>query len=378
MRIENKKWLFVFLLMVVISSVMILWIQPSKQPKEILRDFEQAVKQEDSEILKKWVIVDDHQAEINEASLNAMITYLKENKSSYEAIKESLEDQVNEKEFTPTNQQISLIEDGKMAGIWPKYKLFVKTASIKVIGQEVDDKISLSFHNTGKSMKKKDGYLFGAVLPGTYQLDLRMQNKLGVFLEKKKVDIWSGSKQVSLIMDPHKLIQKDKSVREKIISAIHVFNQDLAAYYSSGFNQRHLTNLTEELKKDSLLPKESLEIVNKHVDEFQLQYLSAIVNIEDVDIQKLQKGWTAETKAFVSYKNRLKIRGDELYEHTTFKKMRTFTLIYDEKRKQWLVDDVFEVDSNGFEVDSWKKPVKLKGENLPASKWKPNGVGETL
>ena len=117
--------------------------------------------------LKNVILTDDEKALVDKTTLQALVTYLKANNSSYQAIKDHLNEQVKNKDYTTSNQQISLVENGKQWGMFPNYKLKVKTLSIKVTGQNEDDKVKVSIKNLKKSLNKKEEATFGPVLPGT-------------------------------------------------------------------------------------------------------------------------------------------------------------------------------------------------------------------
>ncbi|MFJ5622341.1 TcaA second domain-containing protein [Peribacillus loiseleuriae] len=375
----SKKRLYVisaaFVLIIVIMAA-VLFAQQSNKPKQAVEAFEQAVEQKKPNQLKGWIMADDKKAVINDSSLKALVAYLNANNNSYQAITESLDKQVEKKEFKTTNQQISLVETGKKWGLFSEYKFKVKTAYIKVTGQHKDDEIHLSIQKSSESLKKdKEEKLYGPILPGTYQIDLTVKNKLGTFLDKRKVDVWGGSKQVSLIIDDDKLAQSDQRVQEEIISAVETFNKDIVVYQTNGFEAKHLTNVTDSILEDlAFVDFESgFDELEEYVDEIQMQYLETVVNLDDLDINQIHSEWIADVEAFVAYNNKLKIRDLDGYKDMSYKEIRTYSLKYDDKRKRWLIDDANQIPADGSEKDKWDKKAELSGKNSPVMKWKRKG-----
>ncbi|MGE8079434.1 TcaA second domain-containing protein [Peribacillus loiseleuriae] len=375
----SKKRLYVIsaaFVLIIVSMAVVLFVQQSNKPKKAVEAFEQAVEQKKPNQLKGWIMADDKKAVINDSSLKALVTYLNANNNSYQAITESLDKQVEKKEFKTTNQQISLVETGKKWGLFSEYKFKVKTAYIKVTGQHKDDEIHLSIQKSSESLKKdKEEKLYGPILPGTYQIDLTVKNKLGTLLDKRKVDVWGGSKQVSLIIDDDKLAQSDQRVQEEIISAVETFNKDIVVYQTNGFEAKHLTNVTDSILEDLAFVDFESEFneLEEYVDEIQMQYLGTVVNLDDLDINQIHSEWIADVEAFVAYNNKLKIRDLDGYKDMSYKEIRTYSLKYDDKRKKWLIDDADQIPADGSEKDKWDKKAELSGKNSPVMKWKRKG-----
>src|SRR5699024_11563421 len=103
--------------------------------------------------LKELIVTDEKDAEINEASLSAFINYLQANNESNQVIKKSLKKQLDNEDFTTSNEQVSLIEDGKTMGIFSNYKLKVKTVNLTIKGLDEDDQISLTIDGFEDKLK---------------------------------------------------------------------------------------------------------------------------------------------------------------------------------------------------------------------------------
>ncbi|RID86979.1 hypothetical protein D1953_06575 [Peribacillus asahii] len=125
----KKIWLFAIPAVVVLTIITVVLIQQNNRPKQVVEAFEQAVDQKKPEQLKDILLVDNKKAEIDESSLKAFVTYLNANYNSYQVIQDSLEEQLEKQEYKMTNQQISLVEDGKRFGIFTfpsiKRKIFL-------------------------------------------------------------------------------------------------------------------------------------------------------------------------------------------------------------------------------------------------------------
>ena len=216
---SKAKWIVMISIPAVVLIIVasILYIQQMNKPKKIVEAFVTAVEQNEPDGLQNVILPDDEKALVDKATLQALVTYLKANNSSYEAIKDHLQEQVENKDYTMSGQQISLVENGKQWGMFPNYKLKVKTLSIKVTGQNEDDKVKVSIKNLKKSLNKKEEATFGPVLPGTYEIITTVNNQLGTFLKEEKVDVWGSSEQVTLVLDSNKLVQEDQGIQQTLI-----------------------------------------------------------------------------------------------------------------------------------------------------------------
>lgn len=365
----KKIWLFAIPAVVVLTIITVVLIQQNNRPKQVVEAFEQAVDQKKPEQLKDILLVDNKKAEIDESSLKAFVTYLNANYNSYQVIQDSLEEQLEKQEYKMTNQQISLVEDGKRFGIFTDYKLKVKTGYIKVTGLSEEDQVNLSVDKTKDFLMKSEEELYGPLLPGTYDVRLTVKNTLGTFLEKRKVEVWGGSKQVSLLVDDSDLAKKDKGVQQNVLAALDVFNKDLIVFQTNNYETKHFTNVTDEVRKVTAFAKYDFEFYKEYVDEIQMQYLGAVVNLDDLDINHFNDEWVAEATALVSYKNKMKVRDMKGFEDISYKNVRTYKMKYDEKSKKWLIADLEEVKADGSESDDWENKTELKNEDPPVMKW---------
>ncbi|MFD0050397.1 hypothetical protein ACFVHQ_13870 [Actinomycetes bacterium NPDC127524] len=296
----GKKWgIAALAAAAVIIIIAVVFIQQSGKARKIVEQFESAVEQNKPDQLKGIIIADKNSAKVDNRSLKAMTDYLKKNNDSYETIKDSLNKQAEDKDFTDASQQISLVKHGKTWGIFDDYKLKAKTVRIKVTGQNEEDKISMAADKGSMTFEKKKDSLYGPVLPGNYPLVITVNNKLGTFIEKKKTDAW-GTSEVSVIIDEDKLVQNDKRVQKDILGALDQFNRDLTVYETSNFDTSKLTNVTNTIKEDSAYLKNNFELVKNYVDEIHSQYLGAVVNLDDLDISFFDNKWSASAKALVS------------------------------------------------------------------------------
>ncbi|MFB5281587.1 hypothetical protein [Peribacillus sp. Hz7] len=365
----KKIWLLAIPAVVMLTIITVVLIQQNNRPKQVVEAFEQAVDQKKPEQLKDILLVDNKKAEIDESSLKAFVTYLNANYNSYQVIKDSLEEQLEKQEYNMTNQQISLVEDGKRFGLFTDYKLKVKTGYIKVTGLSEEDQVTLSVDKTKDSLIKSEEELYGPLLPGAYDVRLTVKNTLGTFLEKRKVEVWGGSKQVSLLVDDSDLAQKDKGVQQNVLAALDVFNNDLIVFQTNNYETKHFTNVTDEVREVTAFAKYDFEFYKEYVDEIQMQYLGVVVNLDDLDINRFNDEWLAEVTALVSYKNKMKVRDMEGFEDISYKTVRTYKMKYDEKSKKWLIADLEEIKADGSESDDWENKTELKNEDSPVMKW---------
>ncbi|WP_077247483.1 TcaA second domain-containing protein [Pseudobacillus wudalianchiensis] len=370
----NKKSFIVIpavILLLAIGGVFFALKQASA-PEKTVETLKEAVANDDPSLLQGRIVTDHKQAVVNKTSVQALITYLKENSSSYDVIKEGLEEQIKKDDYTTTTQQVTLTEAGKKWGMFPEYKLKVKTAVIKITGQNEDDHVSLAAGKSEQAIKKQKNNEYGPVMPGTYDLKVKLMNDLGTFEKKEKKEVW-GSSEVSVVVDSNALASADKAIQADVMKAMDVFNNDIAVYQTSGFNKTKLTNVTDEILEGSFMLQESFEAVQGYIDEIHAQYAGAVVNMDDFSVHYFDGRWSADVTALIAYNNKVKYRNIQEFEDTSFKAVNTYSLSYDKTKKQWLIDNVKNREPVGKEEEYWKNKQEVKVNNPPILKWKREG-----
>lgn len=365
---SKKAWIIsgisaVALLALVMVAV--LFIQQNNKPKKVVASFTEAVEKKDISQLKELIDPDKKGTVVNNESIKAFAKYLNTNDSSFDAIKDGLNEQVEDKDFSATNQQVSLVEDGKKWGMFKEYKMRVKTGFIKVSGQNDEDQLSLSIDNLKESVKESKKHTYGPFLPGTYNTVTTVKNDLGTFMKKDKIDVWGGSKEVTLVVDPDSLAENDKDIQKAVMSAVDVFNHDWAVFETSSFDTNKLTNVSDDIKDDTSIAADNFEEVKNYVDEVHSQYLGAVLNMDDLDISYFDKQWRAEASAVVSYHSKMKLKNAKKMEDLSYEAVRDFSMFYDSDKKKWIIERIEEYESDGTEED-WdnKKEMKIKDPKL--------------
>ncbi|WP_082174293.1 TcaA second domain-containing protein [Bacillus sp. FJAT-27231] len=370
----NKKSFIVIpavILLLAIGGVFFALKQASA-PEKTVETLKEAVANDDPSLLQDRIVTDHEQAVVNKTSVQSLITYLKENSSSYDVIKEGLEEQIKKDDYTTTTQQVTLTEAGKKWGMFSEYKLKVKTAVIKITGQNEDDRVSLAAGKSEQAIKKQKNNEYGPVMPGTYDLKVKLMNDLGTFEKKEKKEVW-GSSEVSVVVDSNALASADKAVQADVMKAMDVFNNDIAVYQTSGFNKTKLTNVTDEILEGSFMLQESFKAVQGYIDEIHAQYAGAVVNMDDFSVHYFDGRWSADVTALIAYNNKVKYRNIQEFEDTSFKAVNTYSLSYDKTKKQWLIDNVKNREPVGKEEEYWKNKQEVKVNNPPILKWKREG-----
>ena len=367
---SKSKWIVIIsipaVVLIIVASM--LFIQQSNKPQKTVDAFVAAVEQKQPDQLKSVIVPDDEKAVVDPITLQALVSYLKTNTSSYQVIKDHLNEQVQNKDYTTSNQQISLVENGKKWGIFTDYKLKVKTLSIKVTGQNEDDKVKVSIKNLKKPLSENEESVYGPILPGTYQIITTVNNQLGMFLKEEKVDVWGGSDQVSVVLDSNQLVQEDKKIQQKLLKEIDLFNQDMSVYQTSAFDINVFSNITDIMKEDSSIIEAEFDLVKEFLDQMSSQYLGAVINLDEIETYYFKEQWSADVKSSVSYQYKTKYRNFDKVDDRTYHSIRTYSLIYDESSKKWLIDNIMEKESDGSEAKRWKNKQEIQG-NYPVLKW---------
>src|SRR5699024_2106620 len=306
---------------------------------------------------------------MNKESLSAFIKYLQANNESYQVIKDGFEKQIDDDDFKSSNTQVSLIKDGKSMGMFPIYKVKVKTVHVKVKGQEDGDKVTLAVADSEDSMNEADEKeaTYGPIIPGEYNIETTIKNDLGKFVKEKKLDAW-GDTDISFVVDSEKMARQDKGIQKSLMDAVNQFNEDMSVYVTSDFDADKFTNICDELKDNLFFYDAGLEIPEEYVEEMESQFLKSIVNLDEVDLTNFDGDWTAEVTILVFYDEKITFKEDEEVEDISYIELRNFSLIFDQDKKQWIIEDVMGEPAEESEVDNWENKEEIKIKDPPLRK----------
>ena len=148
----------------------------------------------------------------------------------------------------------------------------------------------------------------------------------------------------------------------------------MSEYQTSGFDIDVFSNITETMKKDSSIIEDDFELVKEYIDQISSQYLGAVVNLDEFETYYFKDQWSADVKASVSYQYKTKYRNFDKVDDRSYHSIISYSLIYDEDSKKWLIDNILEKESDGSEAKRWNNKEKIQGD-YPVLKW--NRVNST-
>lgn len=340
------------------------------KPIKTVEAFNEAVENNDTETLKQLMKPDEKDAEMNKESLSAFSKYLEANNESYQVIKDGFEKQIEDDDFKSSNLQVSLIKDGKKMGIFPNYKMKVNTVHLKVKGNEDRDKVGLAIVDSDDSIKQADEEeaIYGPIIPGEYNIEATITNDLGKFTNEEKIDAW-GDADVSFVVDSEKMARQDKAIQKSLIDAGNQFNEDMSVYVTSNFEADKFTNISDELKDNLFFYDAGLEIPEDYVEKIESQFLKAIVNMDEIDLTYFDGEWNAEVTMFVFYDEKITFTENKEVEDLSYVELRDFSFIFDQDKKQWIIEDVMGENMDESEVDDWENKEEIKIKDPPLRKW---------
>lgn len=368
----NRRWIiFGGSSALIIVAVLIVFTVISKQhkPEKTVDTFNEAIENNDIDSLKELIEPDEKDVEINKESLSALINYLKANNESYQVIKENFKKQINDEDFTSSKEQLNLFEDEKTMGIFQNYKFKVRTVNLQLKGEDDGDKVNLAVEGSNEALNKvdKEKDIYGPVLPGEYNIEATIMNKLGKFNKDEKVDVW-GNADVSFLIDSEKLASENDNIQEDIINAANKFNGDMSAYVTSGFKMDEFKNVTKDFK-DSIIPIDNeFDAIKEYVEKIESQFLEAVINMDELDLTQFDGDWQAEVTVLVAYNESVKLKGEKK-EDLSYKELRNISLIYDQENEKWMVDDFTAELFDESKVDNWENKVEIEMDGSQNYEW---------
>lgn len=369
---QKRAFIFggVFALLVIGLVVAFFVINAQHKPEKTVEIFNEAIADKDMSSLKEIIKPDKNEAQVNKASLTAFINYLNKNSESHQVIKEEFKKQIADDDFSTPTAQASLILDGKTLGMFPDYKVQIKTVNIKAKGVEEDDKLSLGVEGFKEQIREveEEKNLYGPLIPGEYEINATLKNDLGNFTEKDKTDVW-GDSEVSFLLDDEKLAENDKEIQKTLIATTNEFNESMSMFLASGFDEKEFKNVTDDLKKSLGSASFEFELIKDYIEEIESKFTKSIVDMDEITLSHFDGKWSAEITMLVSYEEKLKLE-DTPAEDLSYSELRKYNLKYDTDKKQWIINDIQGEETEDSEADDWENKQEIDMKNSKKHIWK--------
>lgn len=357
-------------LLVICVVVVFFVINAQHKPEKTVEMFNEAIVDKDIDSLKEIVEPDKKEAKVNKASLSAFINYLNKNSESHQVIKEEFKKQITNDDFSTPTAQASLILDGKTMGIFPDYKVQIKTVNIKAKGVEENDKLSLGVEGfkdpIGEVEEEKNTY--GPLMPGEYEINANLKNDLGNFTEKDKTEVW-GDSEVSFLLDNEKLAENDKEIQKTLIDTTNEFNESMSLFLASGFDEKEFKNVTGDLKKNLSSASFEFELMKDYIEEIESKFTKSIVDMDEITLSHFDGKWSAGITMLVSYEEKLKVE-DNPAEDLSYSELRKYKLKFDSDKKQWIIEDIQGEETKESEADDWENKQEIDMKKSKKHIWK--------
>lgn len=369
----KPQWTIVVIAVVIIGLGLGFFIfQLTNQPEKVVKQFQKAVEEEDSELLASLLVVEDENEVVDQHRAEAIIQYLKKNNHSYEVLREHFYDQIERDYYNATSQQLNLRKSDSR--LFPSDEIMAKTIELRVTGVGKDDSFRLSYQGRNESLEPSDDGRYGPLLPGTYSFQVMLENKLGLFQDTVEKELW-GSDTITLHIDEESIVQNDEHVQNELVHALQQFNMDYSIFTTSGLDLEVLTNISNDFRESEFAYLASAFFMYRNVIEsIESKYIGAVADISSLKLKSFSGNWRAEIEAFVQYEERVKFIDEEV-EDTSFEAIRHYALIYDEEKEEWLIDSFTDEEAESDIVAEWDNKKVLEVEEPTLERW--SNEGET-
>ncbi|GEB77321.1 TcaA second domain-containing protein [Sporolactobacillus inulinus] len=329
-------------------SVGIGWAKTS--PKNVVEDFKQAVNENDAAALKPLLVTGDKNAPITKASTQALLAFLRSNKSAARQVTQSLTEQAGEKN-TDGDGVLQLSEDGRQFLFFKKYKIEVEPQSITVYGLREGEVLAL---NTSERGILRKGNSYGPILPGNYKIKQQLTNDLGIFMKDAKISAWD--QEVSIHVDSEAWMAHAKSLQKAVFDRINQFNAEVSDWETSDYAPQKLPSATETLAKtQSALRIREFAALKDQLDGMQSAYLGMLADPDSLTITHYGNQWNVSVDTVVSYKFGYTLKKGKEQKDASYNRGITFRLIYDTTQKHWLVSGLSDNYITKQAASEWPK-----------------------
>ncbi|MGH4117763.1 zinc ribbon domain-containing protein [Clostridium sp.] len=170
------------------------------QPSKVVSNFQKAISSGDKKELINLLYCNDNRLEINEKTIDPLLSYFKENPSyltivtkdlNKEAINISITKNLYDQNRNDSQDMLSIVSVGKKFIFFPNYKIGIKSSFIQINASIKDASFSLNDINLGKSDTDNFSKEFGPFIPGKYNLIANYKGKYISLNESYAVDFFN-------------------------------------------------------------------------------------------------------------------------------------------------------------------------------------------
>src|SRR5699024_3397039 len=156
---------------------------------------------------------------------------------------------------------------------------------------------------------------------------------------------------------------------KSLIDAGNQFNEDMSVYVTSNFEADKFTNISDELKDNLFFYDAGLEIPEDYVEKIESQFLKAIVNMDEIDLTYFDGEWKVEVCMYIFYDEKITYTEDKEIQYLTYVELHDFSYIFDQDKKQSIIEDVKGENMDESEEDDWENKEEIKIKDPPLRKW---------
>lgn len=172
---KKKVGILFFLIAIIIIGSFILIGRSLTSPSKLVERFQSDISSSDKADLSKILYSNDNRLKVDEKNSSYLLAYFKDNPSYLNKAMDNMNSQLGDtnlikkaSDFTQDN--LSIVIDGRTLLFFPRYKVSVKPTFIEVNTGIKDVELSLDDSKIGKSDKDNFSKEYGPFMPGKYKL----------------------------------------------------------------------------------------------------------------------------------------------------------------------------------------------------------------
>ena len=331
--------------------------------------FFEAIENEDSKTLHGLIQSDTDKLKVTEDSVEPFLRYFHKHDDQRNKLKEQL--LADSKENRKTKDDLIVMKPSNKKWVFfTTYQFEVKSHYITL---ETDGKLQDAVITAGKEkLTANENGEYGPLVIGEHPLTIAFEDPFGNTIEvEKMLDLIKGTETGAI--DQLEETLKNKTFQDKVAAGAAHYYQTYGEALTNNLDVEKIQNSTSEHKKELAYLFEYVKTITKNYD---YTFYGLVLNAASLNLTNTNEGWKIIVDGVVDQESSIQLSDADYFALQPAEKSSDsviLTLMYDDKKKIWLVE---KENYETYEKDAakWTNKIEKVIETPTTYQWRKGDI----